>query len=115
MFVFRVFLGLSMLYAHGLPKLKKYTQLSSSFPDPLGIGSKISLLLVIFAEVICSIFLVLGFKTRLSLIPLIITMLVAAFIVHLDDPYSKKEMALLYLFGYITIFFHEQKKNQESY
>ena len=111
MIIFRLFLGSSMLLAHGLPKLKKYSQLATTFPDPLGVGSSISLALVIFAEVVCSIFIIIGFKLRYALIPLIITMLVAAFIIHFDDPYSKKEMALLYLFGYLTLFFNEQKKN----
>jgi putative oxidoreductase len=32
------------------------------------------------------------------------TMLVAAFIVHLDDPFKRKELALLYLVGFLIIF-----------
>ena len=52
----------------------------------------------------CSIFLILGLWTRLALMPLIITMLVAVFIVHGADPFAKKELGLMYLIGYISIF-----------
>jgi putative oxidoreductase len=38
-------------------------------------------------------------------IPLAITMIVAAFIVHADDPFGKKELALLYLSGCLTLIF----------
>jgi putative oxidoreductase len=30
-------------------------------------------------------------------------MLVAAFIVHLDDPFKRKELALLYLVGFLIV------------
>ena len=78
-----------MLISHGFPKVLKYTQMKNSFPDPLGIGSSASLLLTIFAEVVCPIFIILGYKTRLFSIPLIITMLVAGFVIHAGDQWSK--------------------------
>ena len=56
------------------------------------------------AEVVAAILLILGLGTRFVLIPLIITMLVAFFIVHADDPFSKKELALLYLIPFISLF-----------
>jgi putative oxidoreductase len=45
----------------------------------------------------------LGFATRLAVIPLIITMLVVVFYVHADDPFSKQEMGLHYLLTYIML------------
>jgi putative oxidoreductase len=75
------------------------------FPDPIGLGSQISLSLTIFAEVFCSIAIILGLATRLVAIPLIITMSVAVFIIHADDPWQKKEFALLYLVPYLTLVF----------
>ena len=102
-----------MLLAHGLPKLKKFDQLSQSFPDPFGLSSPVSLSLVIFSEVICSILLILGVKLRWVLIPLIITMGVAAFVIHIDDPYAKKEKALLYLFGYLTLYFISKPETED--
>jgi putative oxidoreductase len=64
----------------------------------------ISLSLTVFAEVICSLFILLGFATRLAVIPLLITMLVAVFYVHGNDPFGKQEMGLLYLLTYVMLF-----------
>ncbi len=73
------------------------------FADPIGLGVNVSLALAVFAEFFCSIFLIIGIATRLSTIPLIITMLVAAFIVHAADPFVRKELPLLYTSIYIVI------------
>ncbi|MCH2175973.1 MAG: DoxX family protein [Lentisphaeria bacterium] len=107
----RISLGCLMLFGHGLGKLQKYSILTDKFPDPLGIGSQLSLTLAIFAEVICSILLMIGLGTRLALTQLIATMIVAAFIVLNELPFfaapgeKSKEMALMYLTGYIILFF----------
>ena len=74
-----------------------------SFGDPLGIGSTLSFILVVFAEAICPILIILGLRTRLAAIPVIITMAVAAFIVHGNDPFSSMEKALMYLVGFTAI------------
>jgi putative oxidoreductase len=58
---------------------------------------EISLTLSVFAEVICAVLLVLGLATRLAAIPLIINMAVAYFIVHAQDPFQVKELALVFL------------------
>ncbi len=93
-----------MLAAHGFSKLMNYSAMSSSFPDPIGVGSQVSLILAIFAEVLCSLFLIIGLFTRFAAIPLIVTMMVAALIVHGSDPFAQKEMALLYGTIYIALF-----------
>ncbi|ELR70881.1 hypothetical protein C900_03316 [Fulvivirga imtechensis AK7] len=93
------------MLTHGYPKLKTLLQGGEiAFYDFLGIGNTASLVLAVFAEFLCSIFVLLGLGTRLATIPLITTMFVAAFMVHADDPFSKKEFALLYALGFITLF-----------
>lgn len=92
-----------LMLTHGIPKLMNYSTLATQFPDPIGMGSQISLLLAIGAEVGCSLLLILGLFTRLATLPLIITMLVAALIVHGADPFAKKEAALTFLISYVTL------------
>jgi putative oxidoreductase len=75
------------------------------FGDPLGIGTRPSLVLAIVAEVGCSLLILLGLFTRFATLPLLFTMLVAAFIVHAADPLGKKELALLYALLFATLFF----------
>lgn len=103
--VLRVGVGLFMLTAHGWGKLVNFGDLAGSFPDPIGIGSAPSLVLAIFAEVICAVLLVAGLGTRFAAVPLLITMLVAAFVVHADDPWAKKEFALLYAIPFLSLIF----------
>jgi putative oxidoreductase len=88
---------------HGYQKLAAYSSLSSGFPDPFGLGSEPSLILAILAELICSILLILGLFTPLALIPLIVTMIVAIFFVHGNDPWQKKELAAAYLAAYSAL------------
>jgi putative oxidoreductase len=103
--ILRLFPALFMLFAHGLGKLTGYQERAQTFADPFGIGSEASLILVIFAEFFCSILIVLGLATRLATIPLIITMLVAVFIQHANDPFARQELGLLYLIIFISVLF----------
>ncbi|MBP1669594.1 MAG: DoxX family protein [Bacteroidetes bacterium] len=73
------------------------------FADPLGIGVTVSLALTVLAEFLCSIFLIFGLATRFSAVPLLITMLVAAFVVLAPDAFARKELALLYAAIYAVI------------
>lgn len=69
------------------------------FGDPIGIGSQLSLFLVMFAEFICALLVVLGAATRFAVIPLIITMGVAAFVAHGSDPWTMETAAKLFFSG----------------
>jgi putative oxidoreductase len=94
-----------MLHGHGLPKLLQFEEKLSRFADPLGIGSPASLSLAVFGEVVCSVLLLLGVATRFAAVPFLVTMLVAAFVVHADDPWARKELALLYAVPALTLVF----------
>lgn len=102
--VLRLGFGGFMVYGHGWRKLMNWETLSQSFGDPLGVGSQASLALAIFAEVCCAILLMIGLLTRPAALPLIVTMIIAAFVVHAADPFSSKELALVYLTAYVAIF-----------
>ncbi len=102
--VLRIGVAVLML-THGIPKLiKLFGSEEIAFADPIGLGMVTSLTLVVFAEVICSVLVLLGLGTRLALIPLIIDMLVAIFIAHADDPFSGKELAVMFLLIYVVLF-----------
>lgn len=92
-----------MMLTHGIPKLMNLVQGNMEFGDPLGIGSTLSLILVVIGEAICPLLIIIGYRTRLATIPTIITMAVAAFIVHAGDPFGTKEKALMFLCAFIVI------------
>ncbi len=100
----RVFIGVLMM-THGLAKLNNFGQMANSFLDPIGWGSKMSLIMIIFAELGCSILLILGLFTRLATIPLLFSMSIAILVAHGADPFSAKEMAVLYAGVYFVLFF----------
>lgn len=102
--ILRLGAGGTMLMAHGLPKMMNFSSNAPNFPDPIGFGPSISLGLAVFAEVFCAFALIIGLGTRLLAIPLIITMLVAFFIIHGADGFAKQELSMMYGMMYIVIF-----------
>jgi putative oxidoreductase len=93
-----------MIVAHGLPKLNRLTSGEEiKFADPFGLGPQISLALAVFAEVVCSIFIILGLGTRLAAIPLTITMAVAVFFAHANDPFATKEKPIAFMIVFIML------------
>ncbi|MDB4655990.1 DoxX family protein [Flavobacteriales bacterium] len=101
----RLSAGGLMAYSHGWGKLQKLMSGDMGFADPIGVGEEVSLVLTVFAEFFCGILVAVGLFTRAALIPLIITMWVAVFIIHADDPFGKQEFGLLYLIPYLALYF----------
>lgn len=90
---------------HGYGKLMMFDQFYGNFPDLIGIGSKLSFILVLIAELLGGFLIAVGLFTRLSVIPIFITMLVAYFIAHANDPFNAKELAFAYMLLSIVVFF----------
>jgi putative oxidoreductase len=101
-FLLRIFLGVLMMHA-GYNKLVGFGEMKSNFMDFMGMGSTLSLILVVFAEFFCALFLVLGLFTRLACIPLIVTMAVALFKAHHGDVFGDGSHAALYLGGFLAL------------
>ncbi len=87
----RVWFGLEMAFGHGLGKMMKIFAGDFAFGDPIGVGPEFSLILAGTAEFIGGILIAIGLFTRIATIPYIITMLVAAFLVHYaaGDPWGR--------------------------
>ena len=102
----RAGLGCGMM-RHGLEKWQKWGQFRGTFSDPLQIGHQNSLILAIFAEVICSGLLIIGFGTRFAALVLACTTGVAFFIGYKGaiskGAISTGEMSALYLLCYVTL------------
>ena len=94
-FLLRVSAAIMML-SHGIPKALDYEQLVTSFPDPLNVGSEMSAMLIVFAEVGCAGLLLIGLFGRFAAVTLFIAMMIAAFVHHFADPWTTKELPLLY-------------------
>lgn len=94
----------AMMLTHGFPKFQKLISGDFQFANPIGIGESPSLFLTVIGEFIAPIMIIVGYKTRIAAIPTILTMLVAAFIVHSADAFGQKELALLYALVFTAVF-----------
>ncbi len=92
------------MLTHGTAKFLQLLDGDMAFGDPLGIGQGATLVLAVLAEFFCALFVLMGLGTRIVVIPLILTMVIAAFVVHARDPFGVKELALIYLGVYLAIF-----------
>lgn len=99
----RILFGM-LLMTHGIAKWSNFETLSATFPDPIGVGSHISLILAIFGEVICSAGFIAGAFYRLALIPMTFTMCIAFFVTHAHDAFAVKELAFVYLAVFVLMF-----------
>lgn len=107
--VLRVGLGFFLVFGHGLGKLQMLISGEVQFAALFGLSPTINLILAVLAEFFAALLVMIGLKTRLASIPVIITMAVAVFIVHFSDPLfaasggGSKEFAAIYLIGYLGI------------
>ncbi len=92
-----------LMMPHGYGKLIHFAERKDKFMNFLGLGSAVSLVLVIFAEFFCSMLLAAGLVTRLVLVPLSIAMAVAVFKAHNGEIFGDGETGFLFLTIYIML------------
>lgn len=88
----RLFVGI-MLLQFGIRQIGHASMFADSFPSVLGMGSEVSFWTMICIEVICSVFIMAGFLTRIMLLPPFIAMTVAAY--YLIHDVSKQAAYML--------------------
>ena len=90
--------------SHGLDKLQHFSETAAHFPAPFGLSGDIAVGLSIFGELVCGLAFAFGFLTRLTLLPMIFTMIVAFTTVH-GGSVSGGELAFLYLVIFVLSWF----------
>jgi len=120
----RLGFGGSLILRHGIGKIPILLVSPVEFLDPVGLGPFVTLLLAIFAEVVCALGVVLGLFFRLSCVPLIVNFAVIVVVMHrLQVPYEKGELALLYLVAFVVLILtgpgrfsldHRRKSGQQQ-
>ncbi|MCC8070414.1 MAG: DoxX family protein [Bacteroidales bacterium] len=79
----RLFVGI-MFMQFGIRHLVSYSTICHSFPTILGMSSEACLILMIINEILCSLLIMVGFLTRLSTIPPILSMIAAEYYILHD-------------------------------
>ena len=106
----------ALMLTHGIPKMiMLFSGEPVKFISIMGMSAKLSLGLAVFAEVFCSVLLLLGLATRFATIPLMITMLVAVFFIQAGAPFAEKELAVHYLLAYTVLLIAGSGKYSVDY
>jgi len=92
-----------LVYGHGWGKLMHYSERASRFTDPLHVGHERSLMLAVFAEVVCAILVAIGFATRFAAAILAGFFAIILTMVIRGAPFDEKELALFYSCAYLCL------------
>jgi len=104
--LFRLFVGLSMAFAHGLGKMPPSDQMVETvtaigFPLPIVFAWCAAL-----SEFVGGLLIAVGLFTRPAALFLGFTMGVAGLVVHGSDQFKVKELAFVYFFASLLFVFH---------
>ena len=92
-----------LFFTHGLDKMMNFTELVNVYPSVFGFGSYMTLMVTIFCEFCCSLFLIAGLIVRIMTVPMIVAMAVAFFDIH-DAMFPEGELSLIYLIVFLILF-----------
>jgi putative oxidoreductase len=101
--IFRVGLSVSVFVAHGTQKISNIYAGNWDFPDPVGLGPEVGLILSAGAETVCPTLIALGLWVRLSTVPLIFTMIVAVWVINGGSSFLQQEKSFVYLLGWVLL------------
>lgn len=79
----RLFVGV-MFMQFGIRQLVCYQELAPGFPAVWGMSSSTCLIIMITVEIVCSLFIMVGFLTRIMVLPPIMTMVAAEYYIYHD-------------------------------
>ena len=92
-----------LFFVHGVDKMMNFQVLSENYPSVLGFGSYMTLMVTIFCEFCCSLFLISGLLVRIMVLPMIAAMAVAFFDIH-DGFLPEGELSLIYLTVFVILY-----------
>lgn len=99
----RVSVGVHMAWLHGYDKLRNFSARAGSFPDPLDIGQRNSLIATVIAEFFCAILLAAGLMGRVAALAMAFIVGTTVFVQRAGDPWQRKELSVLYLAALLAL------------
>lgn len=79
----RLFVGV-MLMQFGIRQIASFSEMQYTFPAVLGMTSSVSLIVMTVIETVCSLFIMVGFMTRLMIVPPFVALCIAEYYVLHD-------------------------------
>ena len=103
LFFLRVSASLFLLWVHGLPKLLNYSSQLQVIEDPFHLGAHVTLMLAIFAEVLCPLLILAGVLVRWACLPILAVLLIALLVVHPEWSLFEAQFGWLLLIIFTTL------------
>ncbi len=100
----RLFVGIMMMQ-FGIRQINNFDAAAAIFPSVCGIGSELSLIIMIIIEIGCSFFIMAGFLTRIMTLPPFISMIIAEYYILHDMVKEASYMLSWSQQGYVPIMF----------
>jgi putative oxidoreductase len=100
----RIGVAFPMSIRHGWPTLANWWKGEISYPDPLGLGQNLTMVMMGSLEAVATLMIVVGILTRPASLMLAVGFSVAVLVVHGADDFGTKELPYLYMVAYWAIF-----------
>jgi len=105
MFLFRVLVSIELIVVHGFKKLGIGTDTAEIVANPFGLPYLLNEFLAITANVICPLFIIVGFATRFACIPIVVVTLTGYFFVHATGTLMERDIPFMYAMAFLLIAF----------
>ena len=103
MLVFRVLVSAELMAAHGLKKIGIGVANAEHVPNPLHLPDALNLAFATSANLFFPVFVMLGFFTRLAVLPILAVTLTGYFILHWNDSLLEKDAPFMYSAVFLLI------------
>ena len=103
MLVFRVLVSIELMIAHGLKKVGVGVATAEHVPNPIHLPDAVNQAFATAANLFFPVLVILGFFTRLSVLPILAVTLTGYFLVHWNDSLLVKDTPFMYSAVYLLI------------
>ncbi|MEO6549532.1 MAG: DoxX family protein [Ferruginibacter sp.] len=103
MLVFRIIISLELMVVHGLKKVGVGVASAEHVPNPLNLPDALNQAFATSANLFFPVLVILGFLTRLSVLPILAVTLTGYFILHWNDALLVKDTPFMYSAVYLLI------------
>ncbi|WP_130736076.1 DoxX family protein [Flavobacterium sp. J27] len=102
---FRIVVSVQLIVVHGLKKIGIGTDMAEKVPNPFLFPEDLNQILAIASNLVFPLFIIAGFYTRISTIPILIVTLSGYFVVHWHDSLLQSDVPFMYSVSFLLIAF----------
>jgi len=113
--VFRILLAVELFRVHGMKKFRVENGQKEHVPNPLHLPEKLNGLVATFSDTVVPFFIILGFATRLAVLPTIGVTAIGYFVVHKNDSLEVRDVPYMYTLSLLLILAHGAGKYSLDY